>query len=228
MTGANDATVALGAGTLSAAAYTGALTVTDTAAGAASITTGTANDSIKFVAAASAAKTINIAAGGVDTIEVSHTATGLTTITGFTAGAGAGADVINIVKADATALAVTTAAIGTTAQALTTAATDPTNAVILTGANFQISGALTAVTDGGAVELAIIAAGLTAAANTNKAIVVLDNGTDTGVYQLTRVTPDAGGASATAIDLAGDFSVTHIVTLVGVADNSTLDATQFV
>jgi hypothetical protein len=227
MTGANDATVALGAGTLSAAAYTGALTVTDTAAGAASITTGTANDSIKFVAAASAAKTINIAAGGVDTIEVSHTATGLTTITGFTAGAGAGADVINIVKADATALAVTTAAIGTTAQALTTVATDPTAGVILTGATFQVSGSLTDVANGGTVETAIIAAGLTNTFTTNVfGIIVLDNGTDSAVYQLSR--NGDGGGVATTIDNALDFSVTHIVTLVGVADNATFVAANFV
>jgi hypothetical protein len=117
---------------------------------------------------------------------------------------------------------------------LALAATSPTSGLYLSGngtggqANMQIVGALTQTTDGGAVELAIINANLVCA-NTNGsfAIVVLDNGTDTGIYKLARIT-DAGGASATRLDDAGDFSVTLLGVITGLADAGTLGTANII
>ena len=90
----------------------------------------------------------------------------------------------------------------------------------------QITGALTQVLDGGAVEAAIAALGLNVAAdgNTTNIYVTLDNGTDTGVYRVTLTDVGAG----TAIDNVNEISnVVLVATLTGVADVGLLGAFNF-
>jgi len=97
---------------------------------------------------------------------------------------------------------------------------------VLQAATMQISGSLDQVGDAGAVEAAIIAAGMIsnnahAAVSTYFAI---DNGVDTGIY---RVVLDAT-AAAGAVDTAAEItSVALIATLVGVSDAGTLVGANF-
>jgi len=144
-------------------------------------------------------------------------------------------DVINLIEGTSTAVSVVMAAGGTqvVGATLALAATSPTAGLYLAGngtggqAAMQISGALTQTADGGAVELAIINAGVVAAdSNGQFGIVVLDNGTDTGIYKLTRNT-DTGGTS-TLLDRAGDFSVTLLGVITGLADAGTLGTANII
>ena len=97
---------------------------------------------------------------------------------------------------------------------------------ILSGATFQINGALNQVGDAGEVEAKIIAAGLLDASQvaTEFFYVALDNGTSTGIY---RVTEAAAAGTAGVLDVAADFSVTLVGTLQGVTDAGTLVAGNF-
>ncbi len=207
---------------------TAAIDVADSGVGVARTITGNSAANTISLLGISAAKTVNLTAGGADTVQLSQDATAVATITGFTAGSGTGADVLDILKADDTAAAITTlAGVVTTGAALTGTATDPTNAVILSGASFQISGALTQTGDAGEVEAKIIAAGLRQDNTAGlKSIVIMDNGTDTGVYVVTRIA-DAGG-TATTLDNAGDFSVVLIAVISGASDAGAFVAGNFI
>jgi hypothetical protein len=185
---------------------------------------GSSGNDVIALGSAPAAMTVSLVDGGVDIVRVAHTSAtaNRVTVQNFTGGTTAGAfDQIDLVKADGSALSVTltqTAATGTT---LTLASTDPTAGLILTAAGVQVSGSLSDTSNNGAVETAVMAAQMVAAnSNGDYAIVVLDNGTDTGIYRLTRAT-DAGGTS-TVLDNASDFSLELLVVLTGMSSSSTL------
>jgi hypothetical protein len=101
--------------------------------------------------------------------------------------------------------------------------------MILGTAAAQISGPLTQVANAGAVEAAIIAGGFLTATTSDITIstyVVLDNGTDTGIYRV--VLDNATNNAATAIDTAGEItSVVLVGQLTGIADASTLNSANF-
>jgi len=110
--------------------------------------------------------------------------------------------------------------------AATSSVADAVDLIVLSGASFQINGALTATTTGGAVSAAIIAAGLIADGTARSGYVVLDNGTSTGIYRVS-LKADNGGV-ATVIDSAADIASIQLVgVLEGVADSSTLVAGNF-
>jgi Ca2+-binding RTX toxin-like protein len=151
--------------------------------------------------------------------------TAAVTIRGFDAGTGG--DVIDLSGENVTVPTVATSVVTTGATVPIVANADIANiATVIIGntAAAQINGALTATTDAGAVEAAIIALRLVATASTpTNFYVTLDNGTDTGVY---RVAANAGGDGI--IDAAGDItSVTLVATLTGVADVGLLGAFNF-
>jgi hypothetical protein len=205
---------------------TAAISVTDSGVAVVRTITGNSANNTITVNGITAAKTIDLSSGGTDTVQLSHDATAVATISGFTAGSSG--DVLDILKADDTAAAVSTlAGVVTTGATLTGTATDPTNAVILSGASFQISGALTQTGDGGEVEAKIIAAALFQANTAGlKSIVIMDNGTDTGVYVVTR-NADAGGLAG-VLDNAGDFSVVLIAVISGASDAGAFVAGNFI
>jgi hypothetical protein len=144
-------------------------------------------------------------------------------VTGFTAGAGTGADVINLGGTIVSQTGITT----TGAAATEGAAGSATDNLILSGANFQISGSLTQTGNAGDVEAKIIAAGITLANQTNTKVfyATLDNGTDTGIYQVTLA---ASAGTASIIDNAGDLSVKLVGVLLGVGDAGTLVAANII
>ena len=99
--------------------------------------------------------------------------------------------------------------------------------VVLSSAATQINGALTATTSGGAVAAAIIAAGLVGDSTSRYGYIVLDNGTDTGIYRVNLV-GNAGGSSTTVVDSAADLTSIQLVGILeGLSDSSTLLATNF-
>jgi hypothetical protein len=144
-------------------------------------------------------------------------------VSGFTAGAGTGADVINLGGTIATQTGVVTTG-AAFAQAAAGAATEN---VILSGSAFQISGSLTQTGNAGEVEAKVIAAALTLAAQTDTRVgyVTMDNGTDTGIY---RVTLAGTAGTAGVIDNTADFAVTLVAVLQGVSDSGTLVAGNIV
>ena len=148
-----------------------------------------------------------------------NVATKALVVTGFTAGAGTGADVINLGGTIVSQAGIT----ATGAAATQGAAGSATDNLILSGANFQISGSLTQTGNAGEVEAKIIAAGITLAnqTNTNVFYATLDNGTDTGIYQVTLA---ATAGTANIIDNTGDLSVKLVGVLLGVGDAGTLVA----
>ena len=199
--------------------------VGDVASGTLTIKDSAGNDSISLTTGAAAA-TVNLAGGGNDTVIVSTAPTAAQTIQGWAVG-----DVIDLVAAadGSTGVTVTTTPnIAIAGATVVSAATNATTAYVLSGAAMQISGALTETGDAGAVEAAIIAAGLRQATVTNGQFitVVLDNGTDTGIYRVTTNT-DVGG-TATVMDVAGDLTVVLIATLVGVSNCGSLVAASIV
>jgi hypothetical protein len=100
------------------------------------------------------------------------------------------------------------------------------NVLILQGAAFQISGALTQVTNAGEVERAIAAAAAmsVSAATGTSVYVVLDNGVDTGVYRALFT----ASAADSAVDSAAEISaVTLVAVLTGISDAGTLVGTNF-
>jgi len=207
---------------------TAAIDITDSGVAVARTINGNSANNTINLTIPTAAKSINLASGGSDTIVLASAGTNqvAVSISGFQVGAiASGGDVLDLTAAldGTTAVAVTTVTgIVTTGVTVTSVATNATNNYVLSGAAFQVSGALTATGDAGAVEAAIIAAGLRQAIVTNGQfiLVTLDNGTDTGIYRVTTNT-DTGGV-ATVMDQAGDLTVTLIATLVGVSDCGTL------
>jgi S-layer protein len=186
------------------------------------------------------AMTVDVTATGstnqVDTIQIDTVgttvgvATAATTVRGFTAGSGTGADVIDV----AGALTVTAGIVTTNAGvAATAAAAAATKMLIETGSSQQISGALTATGDAGAVEAAVIASSIKVTGSGGGAsvandhfYVVLDNGTDTGVYQV--IVTTAGLTAGAALATATDFTVSLVGVLTGVSDAGTLVAGNFI
>ena len=143
-------------------------------------------------------------------------------MSGFTAGAGTGADIINL-----GGVIVAQPGIVTTGAAATQGAAGAfTDLLVLSGASTQVSGSLTQTGNAGEVEAKIIAAAITLAAQTATQgfYAVLDNGTDTGIYQ---VTLNATAGTAGVIDNAGDLSVVLVGVLLGVSDAGTLVAGNF-
>jgi hypothetical protein len=203
--------------------------ITDSGVAVARTLNGDAGANIFTLAGISAAKTVNLGTGGADSVGLSVDATAVATINGFTVGSATGADTLNLLTAADGALTVAMVpAVVATGATVTASATDPSTGVILSGAAFQVSGTLTQTTDAGAVEAAIIAAGLAGITNTTTDngkffMVALDNGTDTGVYRVAV----AGGAS-TAWGQADDLSVSLIAILVGVSDCGTIVAANIV
>jgi len=153
------------------------------------------------------------------------TATSTLVVTGFDVGAtAAGGDVLNLGGSITTQPAV----VGTGAVLnLAAAAGSAISAVVLSGASTQIAGNLSQTGNAGAVEAAIIAAGLTTGTYSSggTGYVILDNGVDTGVY---RVTSTANTSVANALDQAADFTVDLVAVLVGVSDAGTLIAANIV
>jgi len=90
---------------------------------------------------------------------------------------------------------VTTAAVAASSvTVIDGAAGAATNAYILQNAAAQIDGLLTETANGGAVEIAILAANLTTTVGTpgGQFYTVMDNGSDTGIYRVTISTTGAG------------------------------------
>jgi hypothetical protein len=183
-----------------------------------------------------AADTVNISQGGVDRVSFDGvgddtTATG---VTGFTAGSGAGADVIDLNTTGAIGADVTTGIAAGTGFTIDTAAAANAidNAVVLGSTGAQISGALTATGDAGAVEQAIISGGLIfdqadgvdEQAADGHFYAILDNGTATGIY---RVVTANGNIGDNNLNAANEFAVTLVGT-VDVADASTFVAANFI
>jgi len=207
---------------------TAAINVADSGVAVVRTITGNSAANAITVGTITAAKTIALASGGADIVLLNQDSSAVASISGFTVGSGTGADTLDIRKTDGTNAAITTLpGVVATGATLTGTATDPTNAVVLSAAAFQVSGALTQTGDAGEVEAKIIAAGLLQANTANlKSIVVLDNGTDTGIYLVTR-NSDAGG-TAGVLDAAGDFSVVLIGVLSGISDAGTIVAGNLV
>lgn len=143
-------------------------------------------------------------------------------VDGFTAGSGTGFDVINLGGA-----IVAQPGIATTGAAATEGAAGAfTDLLVLTGATSQISGSLTQDGNAQDVEAKIIAAGITLANQTATQgfYAVLDNGVDTGIYQVTLA---ATAGVAGVIDNVADFSVQLVGVLNGISDASVLEAGNF-
>jgi RTX calcium-binding nonapeptide repeat (4 copies) len=190
------------------------------------IVAGVGSDEIDF--------TLNLGSFSGHTVylDTAGTANSAVTITGFAAGTGG--DIIELSEATTAAPQVgdditTVNFVATTGFSISAAEAVAAAAIVqviaLQSTASQISGALTATGDAGAVEAAIIAGGLVqtgghAAVNV---YIALDNGTDTGVY---RVTLD--GAEAGAIDAPGEITAVQLVAiLTGIADVSTLVSANF-
>jgi hypothetical protein len=189
--------------------------------------TGAANIIAGLATTAVVAGVINLTEGGAT--QLTHTVnldsvgtqSAAATIAGFDAGAAG--DKIDLSGAEA--VVATTGIVVAGATIVTTAAGAPADIVTLYAlgsAASQISGALTATNDAGAVEAAIIAAGLVGATTNGSTYIALDNGTDTGVYRVTFGT--VAGAVDTAVEIA---SVQLVATLQGIADVNAFTAFNF-
>jgi len=178
-----------------------------------------------------AGQTIAINAVEAGTTQVSYTFAADTTgaadtvlgITGFDATTIAlGGDVLDLSGVGVDVISRTVTTTGTTV-ATVGAAANIVELVIGNTAAAQIVGALTQTGDAGAVEAAIIALGITTPNAATNFYVVLDNGTDTGVYRVV-ATPGADLLINAAADIA---SVTLVATLAGIADVGTLGSFNF-
>ena len=150
------------------------------------------------------------------------------TITGFDAGTG-GDKIILSNAADAIVAGgvFNLATTGFTLPATVTVANIISVIVLGTPAT-QIVGALNQLTDAGAVDAAILGAGLvTVLGNASFIYAAIDNGVDTGIYRIAYNEAAANGANAGVINLANEISATLLVTLVGVSDASTLTSANF-
>ncbi len=179
-----------------------------------------------------AGQTINVNAAETGTAQVSYTFAADTTgladtvlaITGFDAGATG--DVLDLSGLGAQVVARTVVTTGATLGAAVAGAADIVEMIIGNTAASQIVGALTATTDGGAVEAAIAALGLVAAdTNDTNIYVTLDNGTDTGIY---RVTLNAA-AGDNIINNVGEISnVVLVSSFAGLGDVAVLTPQNFI
>lgn len=187
------------------------------------IVAGVGSDEIDF--------TLNLGSFSGHTVflDTAGTANSAVTITGFAAGTGG--DVIELSEATTSAPQVgnditSVSFIATTgfsySAAEVVAAGAEVNVFVLQSAASQVVGSLTSTGDAGSVEAAIIAAGLfnnNAAHAAVSVYIVLDNGTDTGIY---RVDLDVA-AGTSVVDNANEIvSVQLVAVLIGVADVSTL------
>jgi hypothetical protein len=204
-TNVNASAVTVGGATIEMGDTTAALTLT-----------GSAQADVFTRTTAASNASITTGAGADLFNSLSDSGTAILTVTDFTS-------CTDVWDFDGTT-AVTTAAVATTAATITSAGAGAgTNAYILTGATFQINGALTETGNGGAVEMAILAAATKGAADTEEAYYILDNGTSTGIYRA--VFANLANA-ADAIDESAELAVT----LVGVLTNvvaDTLSTTSF-
>jgi len=158
------------------------------------------------------AYTLNTDTGGASTHVLN--------VVGFDAGAGG--DVLDLGTAGATVTATAGIAVAGASVSMTAAAAagGPTTLYVLQGSTMRVNGNLAATGDAGVVEAAIINAALKATGSGGGAwvagdefYVVLDNGTDSGVYRVATAGTPAGGE---AIDTAAEFSVTLVAILQGV------------
>jgi len=116
---------------------------------------------------------------------------------------------------------------GVVATGFNAAAAASADLLVLSGSNFQIAGALTSVSSGAAVATKILAAGLISDGTARFGYIVMDNGTDTGIYRV-NIDADVGGASNTIVDTSADLvSIVLVGVLEGIADSSTLVAANF-
>jgi hypothetical protein len=195
------------------------------------------NNDIILANTQATADSVNISQGGVDRVSFDGIGndTAVTAVTGFTAGSGADADVIDLsTTTGAIAADVTTAVVFTTGATIDTDATAAgvTKGVVLAASAAQVTGTLTGTGDGGAVETAIIAGGLiTATGDTQNEQIndgffyaVLDNGVSSGIY---RVNTTAANIGDTNLNAANEIVVTLVGT-IDVADAGTLVGTQFI
>ena len=150
------------------------------------------------------------------------------TITGFDAGTGGDKIILsNAANAIVAGGVFNLATTGFTLPATVTVANIISVMVLGTPAT-QIVGALNQLTDAGAVDAAILAAGLlTVAGNASFIYAAIDNGVDTGIYRIAYNEEAADGANAGVINRADEIAATLLVTLVGVSDASTLTSANF-
>jgi hypothetical protein len=179
------------------------------------------------------AQTLNLGAFSGHTVKMDSVGdqSSTVTVTGFAAGTAGDIIHLNDNSNNATTDITTHASVATTGYTLpaTAAVTAIVTVVSLAGATSQITGALTQVGDAGAVEAAIIAAGLvTPAGNASNIYMTLDNGTDTGLYRVAYDEIAADGANAGVISTAGEITgVVLIGVLSGLADTGDLVAANF-
>jgi len=185
--------------------------------------------------AISAAKTVALGSdAAIDRVVIDQIGTdsAVTTVTGFVVAN----DVIDLNTSGGSATAeVITSNVAipgfTVGGGAAIAAGAVVQAMILGSAAAQISGALTNTGNAGAVEAAVIAGGLLTVTATNVAVtayVVLDNGTDTGIYRVVLDNAVDDASAGLAIDTAAELTVTLVGVLTGIADASTLGAANFV
>ena len=212
-----------------AAGGSGALDISDIASvGVARNYTGNAGANVFTLgttAAITTAKAVNISSGGSDTITIDGIGTdtaAMTTITGFSTGATAsGGDVLNLNAGGITTGDTVVTATGASINGATGLAVgNIAHVFILAASGFQVAtGSLASTTNGGAVEVAILAAALAAGDTVaSNAYVILDDGVSSALYRMAWT--DSGDAG-TALDLASEVAVILVATLTGLADCST-------
>jgi hypothetical protein len=177
--------------------------------------------------------TLNLGAfsGHLVHLDSDGTQDGSVTITGFAAGTGGDKLLLNEATTQGVTDITLVSNIATTGYTLpgTALAGAVVTALVLGASAQQISGALTSVSDAGAVEAAILAAALaTPAGNASNIYMLLDNGTDTGVYRVAYNEAAADGANAGVLNDAAELSVVLIATLTGISDASTITSANFI
>jgi Ca2+-binding RTX toxin-like protein len=172
-------------------------------------------------------------AGHIVALDTAGTSNSAVTITGFAAGTSGDRITLsepttaNLPGDDISTVSVTSMA-GLTIVG-NAAAGNIVDVVVAGQAAAQISGALTATGDAGAVEAAVIAAGITvtgANAADDFFYFVADNGTATGIYRATALAAAINNAADEGLDAAAEVAVTLVATL-DVADASTFVAANF-
>lgn len=197
----------------------------DGAVGVARTITGNSANNTVTLGNITAAKTVNIASGGTDTIQVDAAGTGsaAVTIQGFQAGAlASGGDILSLSYTAATSGFVNSAiATGANITAGGAAAVaNIANVMGLSSATLQVSGAFT----NAAVSTAL-AQGALVATTTHFYYVALDNGTDTAIYRFQYV--EAAGSAGTIDNAADITNIQQVVVLTGIADVSALTSVNF-
>jgi len=177
-------------------------------------------------------QTLNLGsvAGHTVKMDADGSQTGVITITGFAAGASGDIIALNNAAASYADDITNFANIATTGYSSTSdtlGVTAIAEVIVFGAASMQISGALTATTDAGPVEAAIIAGGIIPnQGDATTVYAVLDNGTASGLYRVAIDEAAGDGIAAGALDAASELSVTLIAT-IDVADASTFVAANF-